>query len=339
MFSIIITVFIFIYYSISAQMEKKRKLEEEKQRKLNEKLKASEEKERKLEKSRDLMAQFVRKGMDDTPKPQKNVLPDMKNYTNHKFLPFQLSANQTIAPIVPDFVKDRFVLGAFDATVEDQDCRLLYVDLLKKSDYKPFRHTKCEPEIIIENSFDGNENERKSYKIKHLQFHQNVRPPYRGTWRKKSALICGRKPFLRDQQFFDYEVDSDEEWEEGGPGESLDGSDSDGSVKDDYEIDNEFFVPHGYLSPDENEENDEQNKSQANNDNDIHMTDEQLEGKDPKSGPLLKEQVLMAERNRSFTKTLIPVIIGCVWESNADQNNQKFLETLQQFRRVSLLNK
>jgi chromatin assembly factor 1 subunit A len=54
------------------------------------------------------------------------------------------------------------------------------------------------------------------------------------------------------QKFFDYEVDSDEEWEEEEPGESLHGSDDEKESEDEYEVDNEFFVPHGYLSDEEN---------------------------------------------------------------------------------------
>lgn len=55
-------------------------------------------------------------------------------------------------------------------------------------------------------------------------------------------------------QIFDYEVDSDDEWEEEEPGESLHGSDDEKEPEDDYEVDNDFFVPHGYLSDDENPE-------------------------------------------------------------------------------------
>lgn len=51
-------------------------------------------------------------------------------------------------------------------------------------------------------------------------------------------------------QKLDYEVDSDEEWEEEPDGESVDGSacGSDDSDADEYEVDNDVFVPHGYLS-------------------------------------------------------------------------------------------
>lgn len=45
-------------------------------------------------------------------------------------------------------------------------------------------------------------------------------------------------------------MDSDEEWEEE-EGESIDGSaagSDDEQEADEYEVDNEVFVPHGYLS-------------------------------------------------------------------------------------------
>lgn len=46
-------------------------------------------------------------------------------------------------------------------------------------------------------------------------------------------------------------MDSDEEWEEEQEGESIDGSaagSDDEPDADEYEVDNEVFVPHGYLS-------------------------------------------------------------------------------------------
>lgn len=52
-------------------------------------------------------------------------------------------------------------------------------------------------------------------------------------------------------QGLDYEVDSEEEWEEEEPGESLSGTEDEKESEDDYEVDNDLFVPHGYLSEDE----------------------------------------------------------------------------------------
>jgi len=58
-------------------------------------------------------------------------------------------------------------------------------------------------------------------RAKLLQFHENYRPAYYGTWRKHSSVISGRRPWQCDTGFFAYDVDSDEEWEEEEPGESL----------------------------------------------------------------------------------------------------------------------
>lgn len=46
-------------------------------------------------------------------------------------------------------------------------------------------------------------------------------------------------------------MDSDDEWEEVQDGESIDGSVANSDEEqenDEYEVDNEVFVPHGYLS-------------------------------------------------------------------------------------------
>uniref|UniRef100_A0A0E0N677 Chromatin assembly factor 1 subunit FSM n=1 Tax=Oryza rufipogon TaxID=4529 RepID=A0A0E0N677_ORYRU len=60
----------------------------------------------------------------------------------------------------------------------------------------------------------------RSIKRKLLQFDKSNRPAYYGTWRKKSAVVGPRCPLKMDPDL-DYEVDSDDEWEEEDPGESL----------------------------------------------------------------------------------------------------------------------
>lgn len=47
-------------------------------------------------------------------------------------------------------------------------------------------------------SKDGN-CRKKNMKAKLLQFHDNRRPPYWGTWRKKSTAVCPRRPFGQDK--------------------------------------------------------------------------------------------------------------------------------------------
>ena len=51
-------------------------------------------------------------------------------------------------------------------------------------------------------------------KRKILLFHENHRPPYCGSWRKKSTLIRARRPLAQDKTQLEYEYDSDEDWEE-----------------------------------------------------------------------------------------------------------------------------
>ncbi|KAL5783773.1 hypothetical protein ACOSP7_008802 [Xanthoceras sorbifolium] len=93
-----------------------------------------------------------------------------------------------------------------------------------------------------------------------LQFDKSHRPAFYGIWPKKSLVVRPRQPLRKDPDL-DYDVDSDEEWEEEDPGESLSDCDKDdeeerlkeGSSKADDEEDSEdgFFVPDGYLSEDE----------------------------------------------------------------------------------------
>lgn len=51
-------------------------------------------------------------------------------------------------------------------------------------------------------------------RYKFLSFCEDVRPPYYGTWSKKSKFITGKKPFGIDTAQLDYDVDSEGEWEE-----------------------------------------------------------------------------------------------------------------------------
>lgn len=104
--------------------------------------------------------------------------------------------------------------------------------------------------VIVESSKVDCVPERKFGRMKLLQFSENHRPAYWGTWNKKTTIIRPRNPWAQDrvnhrigvphgggllcamfhhdahalfslQNLLDYEVDSDDEWEEEEPGESL----------------------------------------------------------------------------------------------------------------------
>ncbi|KZO95215.1 hypothetical protein CALVIDRAFT_181345 [Calocera viscosa TUFC12733] len=50
--------------------------------------------------------------------------------------------------------------------------------------------------------------------VKLLQFHDNIRPAYFGTWTRSSAAVGARAPFARDITTFDYSYDSGDDWDE-----------------------------------------------------------------------------------------------------------------------------
>ncbi|KAL0402656.1 UNVERIFIED_CONTAM: Chromatin assembly factor 1 subunit FSM [Sesamum latifolium] len=81
----------------------------------------------------------------------------------------------------------------------------------------------------------------------------------------RNQVVKARHPFAKDPDI-DYEMDSDEKWEEDEPGESLSDCDKDdedeiaeGHLKGDDENESEdgFFVPDGYLSENEGVQADE----------------------------------------------------------------------------------
>ncbi|KAK4323924.1 hypothetical protein Pmani_005385 [Petrolisthes manimaculis] len=168
-------------------------------------------------------------------------------------------------------------------------------------------------------------------RAKLLLFFENRRPAYWGTWSKMSVAVSGRRPFARDG-VFDYEYDSDDDWEEEETGESL--SDSEGEEKeedeDQYEVDNDFFVPHGYLSDDE-----------AKSDQEEVVEQEMDEVPQVDGGRNLKLKQKQAEFDKEMkrkTKELKPRLIGCLWL--ADKNNNpayhQLLKVLDPYKAVAL---
>ena len=99
-------------------------------------------------------------------------------------------------------------------------------------------------------------------KYKYLQFHEDYRPPYHGTWSKpKSTIVTGKTPFAKDNSHLDYEVDSEAEWEEGDDedGEDVGGADDDDDDddEDDGQMDGEecdtrvYSFDDGWLAQDD----------------------------------------------------------------------------------------
>ncbi|KAK2711707.1 hypothetical protein QYM36_012725, partial [Artemia franciscana] len=178
----------------------------------------------------------------------------------------------------------------------------------KEDDIEIIEEEGSDAESLVDNSEDvivvrdPLQNTKMHWKL--LQFCENRRPAFWGTWTKSSSVVGPRRPLGKDEHYFDYEVDSDDEWEEEEPGESI--SDSEGEEQepaDDYEVDNEFFVPHGYLSDEEAED---------------EMEDLSPEARKEKLK--LKEEDFAKELKKK-TKVLKPSLVGCIWEDEIISNS------------------
>ena len=59
---------------------------------------------------------------------------------------------------------------------------------------------------------------RVDSRMKFFLFREDYRPPYRGTFSKPSRILNGRRPFGKDHEVFNYDYDSEAEWEEADEG-------------------------------------------------------------------------------------------------------------------------
>lgn len=152
-------------------------------------------------------------------------------------------------------------------------------------------------------------------RCKLLQFHTDYRPAYFGTYRKKSYHISPRNPFKKDLDLLDYEVDSDDEWEEEEPGESLSHSEGEeeGDGDDDNGDDDGFFVPHGYLSDDEGVEDGDDEECDENEENKRENPENRRDQQ------LAKAKAWEAAMKRKC-KPMKPISLGCLWFEEAEVN-------------------
>ncbi|XP_075467472.1 chromatin assembly factor 1 subunit A [Ascaphus truei] len=157
--------------------------------------------------------------------------------------------------------------------------------------------------MLVESEKKDDVPERRKFgRMKLLQFCENHRPAYWGTWNRKSQVICSRKPWTQDTKLLDYVVDSDEEWEEEEPGESLSHSegDDDDEAGEDEEDNDGFFVPHGYLSEDEGA-------------SEVEQTDPENQKVRQKLKAKEWDELLSKGKKLRF---LQPRVIGCVWQGS-----------------------
>ncbi|CAO1439664.1 unnamed protein product [Diamesa serratosioi] len=237
-----------------------------------------------------------------------------------KFKPFQLKVAMTLAPHVRRQITKKQLTTLDEALKVSKQKSELYLKKLKSKSYTPFRSEKVDESDDIQ-CIDDQESEgdnimmtdkcdknKDKYRAKFLSFTENRRPAFYGTWSKRSANITARKPLGQDE-CFDYEVDSDDEWEEEEPGESLHGSDDEkdkDSEGEDYDVDNDFLVPHGHLSDEElqqDEDIEEDNSPEAQ-----------------KAKLKILQQEFAAEMKKK-TEKIKPRLIGCIWMQGDEDEN------------------
>ncbi|XP_074193717.1 chromatin assembly factor 1 subunit A isoform X2 [Rhinolophus sinicus] len=293
--------------ALEAKLEEKRKKEEEKRLR-------EEEKRIKAEKAE--ITRFFQK-------PKTPQAPKTLAGSCGKFAPFEIKENMVLAPRYRTPF-DQDLCDQLDQLLQQQSGDFSFLKDLKSR--QPLRSGPtvvsnpntdiCNSDVVIVDSskVDGVPERKKFGRMKLLQFSENHRPAYWGTWNKKTMVIHPRHPWAQDRKLLDYEVDSDDEWEEEEPGESLSHSegDDDDEVGDDEDEDDGFFVPHGYLSEDEG-------VTEECADPENHKVRQKLKA---------KEWDEFLAKGKRF-HVLQPVKIGCVWVTDTDSGAE--LKVLQQF--------
>lgn len=229
--------------------EEKRKKEEEKRKKEEEKRKQEEEKRRKEEAQQPKIASFFSKKKQESPTKEIAVQDKFDSI----FLPFHVKPNCTLQPLhrfsTPSSDKLRLDLDAQLDGSSDQRPDLL--DWLRKSKVKRGYSPNITVPQIIDMLTLGQSSQEEIYELltrvpqKHLQFNEDIRPPYVGTFSKAQCWFP-TEPCTRAVSTYNYDYSSEAEWVEGeedGEGEDiLDDDDSDDSMDDDDDDDMTEFL-------------------------------------------------------------------------------------------------
>ncbi|XP_017776534.1 PREDICTED: chromatin assembly factor 1 subunit A isoform X3 [Nicrophorus vespilloides] len=313
---------------MQSKKEKEEKEEQKRKEKEQEKLKKQQEideknreKQKMEEKKQKAAAAFAKFFV-----PKKETRAEIAEEKNCKFMPFEVKSDMRLAPIIRKSLTDEDKED-FLKSLDLQNAEQLYFYELKKGKVvgkssKTWHYDEPLDDVILLDDLGESIIEPKldRMKAKFLKFHENKRPAYFGTWRKKSKFISPKNPLSMDKELLNYEIDSEEEWEDEVDGESIAGSDDEDKDNEsendnDYEVDNEFFVEHAYLSDGEGcDDEDEEKVSPDAMKAKLHLMRKQFD-----------------EEMKSKTQKIKPRLIGCVWydsDKKVDDAIDKFLQPL-----------
>lgn len=254
------------------QREKKERLEQERlaAKKLKEDEKAAAAKAReeaKLEAKRKKEEERLKQQQEAEEKESKQKKRMMKFFTIGNPQKRKKTSDTTAKTDIEHAPAPSFEVDAFRSVINSNDRHATTAAFTKESRMKT-KDVKVSVHITVlsDNPFAPQPYDEEKVisvqnKYKFLGFHEDHRPPYHGTWSKHSSLVTGRRPFGKDTEYLNYDVDSEAEWEE----EDEEGEDCDKSVEGEEEDaveddDNDSFL----AAEDElgfDEEDDEESKN------------------------------------------------------------------------------
>ncbi|CAO3662502.1 unnamed protein product [Umbelopsis ramanniana] len=248
--------------------EEKKKKDEERRVKDEEKKKREEEQQRK-ERSQLRLTSLFKTTADERP-PTTVEVPAMDSQGHQIFPPFHVKEYVQMAEpgafkcsLSPDFED---VISCHRMENDSKSTTEAFLNEFKESFGTDLRRRRGvnhnidlrtllghDPSMPLATaaSFDGRDL-RSMLKMKFLQFREDIRPAYWGTWTKTSQKILPRRPFAMDTEHLDYDHDSEAEWEPEGEGEDIKSGDEEDEDVDVADPDDAgWLVPEGYLSNDE----------------------------------------------------------------------------------------
>nr|XP_019050366.1 hypothetical protein I302_00796 [Kwoniella bestiolae CBS 10118]OCF29296.1 hypothetical protein I302_00796 [Kwoniella bestiolae CBS 10118] len=163
--------------------------------------------------------------------------------------------------------------------------------------------------------------DRRRFPWKTLAFDQQTRPPYCGTFTKRSVVVGPRTPFAQDP-IFDYSYDSSDDWVDDEGGEDVDDF-GDGEPKEDEEDEDE-------------DEDDGEFDDWLDDAEDVEFTP--VDGDDPLAGPeQARLPMKVVKKSRDVPKKVVkltPSWKGPIWETSIGEEGTDGMEGY----RIQLLN-
>ena len=322
------------------ELEKLRK-EEEKEREKREKQEEKEKQEKIEKQKKEKLAQSFKSFF---VKSASGSATESKEPTHEILNQFRVKDNMRLAPVSRIQLNQDSKESLLSNLDKDVKIEGLYLNLLKARSVQPKSTDKtwkleplpqeddddihiveedeellqAETGIEIDVDDEGKKKLTAGTRAKLLQFCENERPAYWGTWSKQSSRVGPRRPFAKDCEFFDYDYDSDDDWEEEEQGESLSDEELDKEEDDkdeDIEDDNEdgFFVGHGVLDKDEARHDD------SDSDDDFDQ-DEEMKRMKMKAAQFEEDY---KNRKKKMPTKLKPRVFGCFWVKGDSDDDSK----------------